>query len=213
MSEPHPDLAARWERLLGSLGVAGQDSRAALADLARRYAQPGRHYHTLDHVRFVLDALQELGATPDRAPALFLAAWFHDAVYDTRAADNEEQSARLAADVLASLGVPAPLVAEAGRLILLTKSHRADDGDEAGRQLLDADLAVLGEPPEAYDAYARAIRREYAWVAEADYRAGRGRVLEGFLARPRLFLTPAFFASREAAARQSMGRELADLRR
>jgi predicted metal-dependent HD superfamily phosphohydrolase len=102
-------------------------------------------------------------------------------------------------------------VEEAARLILLTRTHRCAPDDRAGRVLLDADLAVLGGSREDYDRYARAIRREYAWVEEAAYRAGRRRVLEGFLARPRLFLTDKFFRAREAAARENLRRETASL--
>src|SRR5262249_44897436 len=149
-----------------------------------RYGEPGRHYHTLEHVGAVLDTLDSLG---ESTPALLLAAWYHDAVYDSRAADNEERSADLARATLAALGAPADGAAETARLSLLTKPHRTAEDDVAGQRLLDADLAVLGAEPATYDRYAAAIRREYAWVPEADYRAGRRRVLEGFLARPRIY--------------------------
>jgi predicted metal-dependent HD superfamily phosphohydrolase len=132
-------------------------------------------------------------------------------VYDPHAHDNEERSADHARAVLRPLGVPDPVVDEAARLIRLTQGHYTGPDDTAGHVLLDADLAVLGADGPAYDAYARAIRREYAWVPEGAYREGRRRVLEGFLRRPRLYATEAMFASREGPARANLRREIASL--
>ena len=66
------------------------------ADLVERHAEPHRHYHVLAHVAHVLDHLEVTaeGLPDDRA--LRLAAWYHDAVYDPRAGDNEAASAALA---------------------------------------------------------------------------------------------------------------------
>ena len=193
------ELLTRWQRLL-------PDAAPGFADLAARYGEPGRHYHTLDHVRAVLDRIDALW--PDAPPALRLAAWLHDVVYDSRAADNEERSADYARAVLPALGVPSDVIEETARLILLTRSHETDSDDRAGRTLLDADLAVLSADAPTYDAYAAAIRREYAWVPEPDYRAGRRRVLERFLVRPRIFLTMEM-AEAEPRARDNLRREIA----
>ena len=193
------ELLSRWQRLLS-------DSDSTFADLAARYGEPGRHYHTLDHIRAVLDRIDALW--PDAPPALQLAAWLHDVVYDSRAADNEERSADYARAVLPALGVPSDVIDETARLILLTRSHETDPDDRAGRTLLDADLAVLSTNAPTYDAYAAAIRREYAWVAESDYRAGRRRVLERFLVRPRIYLTIEM-AEAEPRARDNLRREIA----
>jgi predicted metal-dependent HD superfamily phosphohydrolase len=211
VGDARSDLETRFVRLLGRLGADPGEAGKVFADLAARHGSPDRHYHTLDHVRAVLDALEELGADPERDPALFLAAWFHDAVYDTHAADNEEQSARLAAAVLPPLGVPRAVTDEATRLILLTKHHQTGADDAAGERLLDADLTVLGAAPDVYDCYAAAIRREFAWVSEADYSAGRSRVLSGFLGRPGIYRTAAYRESREAQARENLSRERAAL--
>jgi predicted metal-dependent HD superfamily phosphohydrolase len=204
-------LQARWSRLLASLGATAEECRCNFADLAARYTSAGRHYHTLDHVAAVLRTLEELGADVAREPALFLAAWFHDAVYDTRAHDNEERSALLAADSLRPLRLPEPLLAETARLVLLTKTHQAAADDHSGHLLLDADLAILGAEVAEYDAYARAIRREYDWVPEEAYRPGRRRVLETFLGRPRIYFTPLFAACKEERARHNLRREIAAL--
>jgi predicted metal-dependent HD superfamily phosphohydrolase len=204
-------LLESWSRLLAVLGATAEECRRTFTDLAARYASAGRHYHTLDHVGAVLGTLAELGAGEAREPALFLAAWFHDAVYDSRAQDNEEQSAALAIASLWPLGMPEPLLAETARLILLTKTHQAAPDDNLGHLLLDADLAVLGAEEAAYDAYARAIRREYDWVPEEAYRSGRRRVLEGFLNRPHIYFTPLLAARIEEKARRNLRREITSL--
>jgi predicted metal-dependent HD superfamily phosphohydrolase len=105
---------------------------------------------------------------------------------------------------------PSDTIDEAARLILLTRTHEAGPDDRAGRTLLDADLAVLSADEPAYDAYADAIRREYAWVPEADYRAGRRRVLERFLVRPRIYFTMEM-AEAEPKARANLRREIGRL--
>ncbi len=205
-------LEARWTGLLTALGCDPPAARAAFAAVAANYSAPERHYHTLDHVESVLDTATSLWGAAEPPPALLLAAWLHDVVYDTRAADNEERSADFARTLLRPLGLPEELLEATARLILLTKGHRAEAGDRAGQVLLDADLAVLGADEAAYDRYAAAIRREYAWVPEADYRAGRARVLEEFLRRPRIYHTEAMRARASARARRNLEREVAGLR-
>jgi predicted metal-dependent HD superfamily phosphohydrolase len=206
---PHP-LEASWTRLLTTLGSTPGECRQSFADLAARYAEPGRHYHTLAHVGQVLDTLRSLRGD-EAGPALLLAAWFHDAVYDTRAADNEERSADHARTVLGPLRLPGHLLDETCRLILLTRTHRAGPADLDGQALLDADLAILGAAEPDYDRYSRAIRLEFAWVPEPDYRAGRARVLRDFLGRPRIYHTETMFTRLEARARLNLERERAAL--
>jgi predicted metal-dependent HD superfamily phosphohydrolase len=195
---------------LSELGAAPGAADELFTDLECRYSTPDRHYHTLDHVGAVLAVLWLL-SEPGPAAELLLAGWLHDVVYDTKATDNEEQSAVYARRVLGGLGVAPVVVDETARLILLTKSHACAEGDATGAILLDADLAILSTAEDVYDCYAHAIRAEYAWVPEADYRAGRRRVLEGFLARPRIYHTAAFAKTRQDRARANLRREIASL--
>jgi predicted metal-dependent HD superfamily phosphohydrolase len=191
-------LLRRWLALLPSGDSAGRD-------LLRRWSEPQRHYHTLTHLRTLLDLLD------GESPALLLAVWFHDAIYDPRAGDNEEASATLARASLPALGIDAATTAEVNRLVLLTKQHTTTPDDRAGQLLLDADLSILGSPEAEYDAYAAAIRREYAWVAESAYRTGRAAVLRTFLSRPHLYQTDRFRRSHEEQARRNLTREIAAL--
>lgn len=209
---PNEPLGTAWRSLLLPFAVTEGTAAATFSDLVNRYGEEGRHYHNLRHLAEVLAVVEGLADKTSDMTAVRLAAWFHDAVYDSRAKDNEEQSADLAETVLGRFGLSRPLIANVRRLVLLTKTHSADRGDRDGHVLLDADLAILGADQGRYDEYAGAIRREYSWVDEAAYREGRGRILEGFLTRPRLYFTDALFASHEAAARRNLRREIATLR-
>ena len=70
------------------------------------------------------------------------------------------------------------------------------------------DLSILGATPDVFDAYEQAVRREYDWVEEAAWKAGRGMVLRGFLARPHIFHTPQFRQRFETQARENMARSV-----
>jgi predicted metal-dependent HD superfamily phosphohydrolase len=201
-----------WERTTAAFGAPAAVRLRAWDEFAARYAEPDRHYHTLDHIADVLATLRTFGVDPPERPALTFAAFLHDVVYHTRASDNEDRSAAFARELLETLDVPDPIRDKTARLILLTKAHRTDPTDLDGRLLLDADLAILGSEPEVYDRYAALIRREYAWVPEEDYRTGRACVLEGFLRRPRIYATDALFVRAEDRARDNVRRECLALR-
>jgi predicted metal-dependent HD superfamily phosphohydrolase len=200
-------LAAR----LSELGRAGDAQRTA-AELVARYREPHRAYHNLDHVADCLDKLEL--ARPmlrrDDADAVELALWWHDAVYDAKAGDNEEKSAALFRDAAASHRLATPLAEKVERLILLTKTH-APGPDTAEQAMIDIDLSILGAPPSRFAAYDEAIRREYAHVPEDIWRERRARVLSGFLARPRLFATALFHERFDTQARENLSRALDQL--
>ena len=112
---------------------------------------------------------------------------------------------------LAEQHVRADISREVGRLIRLTKTHDVQPGDRLGAILISIDLSILGAEPARYDAYAAAIRQEFIHVGEADYRAGRGRVLRHFAARPVIFPDAGFAATHDGRARDNLARELASL--
>ncbi|GAA3801321.1 hypothetical protein GCM10022226_21280 [Sphaerisporangium flaviroseum] len=206
-----PELAEEWRRLAGASPAA----LAVGAELIARWAEPHRRYHTLDHLRSVLAAMEPIAVHADDPVAARLAAWFHDAVYDGRPGRDEERSAQLAWSRLSRLaGRPGPLmggarVREVARLVRLTAAHDPAPGDRNGEVLCDADLAVLAGP--GYDAYARAVREEYRHVPDQRFRAGRARVLEGLLAMPTLYRTPLARTLWESPARANVQAELTAL--
>jgi predicted metal-dependent HD superfamily phosphohydrolase len=201
-------LFQRWCELLGDRTIVRELGAAVL----HRWSEPHRRYHGLAHLAAVLDHVDDLAraqASPEtEVDAVRLATYFHDVVYDPESSDNEVRSAALAADVLGRVEVPAALVAEVVRLVLLTASHEPAAGDHAGALLCDADLAVLGGEPEAYAAYAAAVREEYRHVPEPLFRAGRAAILEGLLGHEELYRTAAARSRWEQAARRNLGAEL-----
>lgn len=187
--------------------------RDALRDrLLAAYGDERRGYHDLTHLAEVLDHVAALAEEADDVDAVVLAAWFHDAVYDG-GEDDEERSARLAEAELATAGLEPDRVAEVARLVRLTATHRPEPGDRNGAVLSDADLAVLAADPERYGGYVAGVRREYAHVADDDFRRGRAAVLRDLLAKPALFHTDAARQRWEEAARANLTRELAELDR
>lgn len=204
-------LEADWTNTLGALGVSSDRAHESFVDLSRRYAGPDRHYHTLAHVGHVLETIRTLKDQARDLPAIELAAWFHDAIYDSRAKDNEERSADYAQTVLTQFGIPLLVIDKISRFILATRHHQADAHDRDCEILLDADLSILGAKDARYDAYAQTIRREYAWVPDDAYRTGRGQVLRQFLQRERIYFTPRMRDALEAQARRNLQREIESL--
>ncbi|MFJ3790143.1 hypothetical protein [Kitasatospora sp. NPDC090091] len=207
---PDRDLLADWTALLRRCG-ASADPEPYGRELLRRWAEPQRRYHTTGHLRAVLDHVDALAAHAAEPDTVRLAAWFHDAVYRPDRSENEERSAALAARALTEAGLSPERVAEVVRLVRLTVTHRPEPGDRDGEVLCDADLAVLGGAPEAYAGYAAAVREEYAFVPEPDFRAGRAAVLRQLLALPELYRTPAAHERFDARARANLATELATL--
>jgi len=116
--------------------------------LLARWSETHRKHHTVTHVHEMLDAiglLADAGIEFDRE-AVELAAWFHDAVYEIGRDDNEDRSAELARELLAS----SPFRDEVARLVLVTKTHEVADDDVNGAVLSDADLSVLGSDAFRY---------------------------------------------------------------
>ncbi|MFD3942950.1 hypothetical protein [Streptomyces sp. NPDC058579] len=208
-----PALLARWTSTL--LAARGDDEGPLPEPYGRnllaRWSEPQRRYHTVDHLRAVLDRIDELPHRDGDLNLIRLAAWFHDAVYRPDRSENEERSATLAEKALTEAGLAPHEVAEVARLVRLTVTHDPADGDVNGEILCDADLAILATDEDTYGGYVRAVREEYAFVPDDAFRQGRAAVLRQLLALPRLFRTEYGTANWEARARRNVEWELAGL--
>jgi predicted metal-dependent HD superfamily phosphohydrolase len=202
-------LQRAWVGLVGGYGVPPAAAYPVFDRLVEAHAESHRHYHTLEHVAEVLRVVGRLGRYVANGSTVQLAVWFHDAVYDPRAKDNEARSADLASRELGELGLPADVVTRVYELVLST-AHLSGGGASGpdADVLHDADLAILAAAEQRYRRYADDVRKEYAWVPDADYRAGRTNVLRMFLDRPQVFRTDLMREEGEEAARRNMTAEI-----
>ena len=208
MSEPDLELEVAWQQYVSR-------DQHALVRLLARHREPQRHYHTAQHVAWVIRHVRELAdAEPvDHVEEVVAAAFYHDAVYEATSSGNEQASARLARRDLADLGWADDAVARVGSMIEATR-HDHSTGEEEPRDtsvLLDADLAILGADPAAYSAYASGVRAEYHHLDDEAWRTGRAAVIAGFLGRPTIFRTPSGRDRWEDRARANLTAELATL--
>lgn len=177
-------------------------------DLLARWSESHRKHHTVTHLHEMLDAIELLAQTGiefDRE-AVELAAWFHDAIYEIGRDDNEDRSAELARELLAS----SPVRDEVARLVLVTKTHKVAADDVNGAVLSDADLSVLGSDAFRYRRYAAAVREEYATVPDDVFKPARAQVLTSLLDGP-LFHTAAGRQRWDEPARRNITEEIAAL--
>jgi len=200
----------RWSDLCASL-EATRLIDATYQRLVACYAEPHRSYHNARHIEHCL-GLFDLVRDGSEHPALTEAAiWFHDAIYDTHASDNEEASANLAALLLTQMGVAPSSVRAVAALILFTR-HDTRPETIDGRIVVDVDLAILGASPAEFDAYESGIRAEYDWVPEQEFAAKRCAILQAFLARDRLFCTDHFSQKFETQVRANLARSIERLK-
>ena len=198
------------ERLNARSAKVERLGQTLAAELASSYSEPHRRYHIVAHIEKCLD---ELARVWDYAIHLNEVRWallFHDAIYDPRRQDNEARSADWACRVMGELERPDDEKARVRAMILAT-AHAAEPRMPDEALVLDIDLSILGADEAAFDDYDRAIRIEYSWVPEAEYRPARARLLESFLRRTRIYHT-APFRGREPQARANIERALARLR-
>jgi predicted metal-dependent HD superfamily phosphohydrolase len=191
-----------WE----ALGAQGDESELFQA-LLTAYQEPQRHYHTLEHLSECMALFDDHRHLARQPAEVEMALWFHDAVYDVQAHDNEARSAQWAETALTQAGVGSHHVQQVVQHILATRHTEVPEaGDQA--LLVDVDMAILGAPRARFDAYETQVRAEYAWVPEAVFRQKRGEILTAFLARPLLYQTPVLHQLLEAPARANLAHSL-----
>ena len=205
------DLKSRWQRLFVDFQVEITLTNQVFSEIVKLYSTDDRYYHNLLHIQRVLDVANTLKSLAINFTAIEMAAWFHDVIYDPQANDNEEKSAKFASDSLISFNIPQATIDRVVSLILQTKNHHAPLENIDSQILLDADLSILGAEELEYMAYAQAIRQEYFWLSETEYRVGRKRVLQDFLQRNRIYFTDKGCQMFELKARENIIAELSNL--
>ncbi len=206
-----------WTNLMSRLGNP-VGSEEILKNLLIHYGEPGRAYHTMDHILSMLEELELVAHLAKDPIAIKLAIWYHDTIYETSpkkpgSLSNEEWSAEIAKHDLTLLGVPAILIDEISgpNGLIMSTQHTGLPETPDAKLMVDLDLAILGKDEAEFDRYEANIRHEYWFVPESDFRKGRAAILRTFLERPHIYTTESFRTRYEEKARKNLERSIEKL--
>lgn len=207
-------LKERFVNLAVRFDLDSERAERVFDELVKRYEEPHRHYHNLDHICAVLELFDTV---QQRIPQVVIdaelyriemAIWYHDAVYQPGKKDNEEKSAEL----IKYLGLDPCNEARIRLLILGTKHENPFPypGDESAKLLADLDMAILGVDWSEYKTYSENIRKEFCAVSDCVYAVGRTIFLRSLVAPgyDSVFLTNTIGPLYEHAAKKNIHAEL-----
>lgn len=187
--------------------------QALVNDLQKMYA--GRPYHNWDHVLAILLLGSRYPHLIKDIEAFFWMAIFHDAIYQSTRQDNEEKSASFARECLKEIVSSIRLELICAGIVSTAKHAVPTNSSPTATQdiafFLDCDLAILGSNQETFQAYDLAIRKEYDWVSDDQWRIGRAGVMNKFMTRNPLYFTKEMQIQFEANARKNMQKLIKDL--
>lgn len=218
-------FAPRLEKAPAAIQVQLMAQVAELGEsLLQAWEQPHRAYHHSGHLSQILADLDRLysGRTPLVST---LAAWFHDAVYESVPGEDERRSEQLATVSLEPLVAAGLLSGDELQMVCLlvsaTATHELHEptnlptGYEAAdiELFLDADMAILAAKPARYRRYLRGVRSEYSHFDDEAFRTGRMTFLRSILERERIFLSHQARQLWEEPARTNLRAELTEWER
>ncbi|MDQ0012260.1 putative metal-dependent HD superfamily phosphohydrolase [Variovorax boronicumulans] len=200
-------LLANWTEAWRALGIEAPDL-ALCAELQRRYGEPQRHYHTMQHLGECLAWFEREKALAEHPGEVAIALWFHDAIYDVHAHDNEARSADWAREALRAAGANEEAAERIHALVMATRHDAVPEGRDA-ELLIDIDLSILGAEPARFAEYERQVHAEYAFVPDEVRLPRRRAILQRFLDRDAIYATPRMHALLEARARTNLQHSIA----
>ena len=172
------------------------------------YAQPQRHYHTVQHLQECLQWWQRCQEQMRHPAEVALALFYHDIVYEPKRSDNELQSANT---MLAQLQpyLPSDSTERIYRWILATahpgtQPDMNQEDDQDLKWVLDIDLGILSADAERFQEYERQIRMEYRHVPLLIYRCKRRQILRDFAQTEYLYHTDYFRQQLEKVAKANL---------
>lgn len=228
-----PRLLRAWEaafapRLEKAPATLQTQLTEQVAELGKRllqaWEQPHRAYHHSGHLSQILADLDRLysGRTPLVST---LAAWFHDAVYESVPGEDERRSEQLATVSLEPLVAAGLLSGDELQMVCLlvraTATHELPESADlpVGYEpvdievFLDADMAILAAKPARYRRYLRGVRSEYSHFDDEAFRTGRTSFLRSILEREHVFLSHQARQLWEEPARTNLRAELTEWER
>lgn len=174
-----------------------------ITDVVPFYLEKGRHYHGVRHIHDCMKEVEPFWKCCQDQEVVRAAIWFHDVVYDPKANDNEEASCHKAVEILKRHEYADSFIESVVQCIMATK-HTGPASTPDGMIVADADLACFAASRPVFDQNTKAVRLEYSFVKEREFKVGRAKVFQAFLDRPRIYQTQMFFDKYEKQARERL---------
>ena len=195
-------LTSSWQRCWPAF-TDGNNGLHLMEKLIGAYQQEHRHYHTLQHLVECLLLFQQYIYLAVHPAEIEIALWFHDAIYEPKAQDNELKSAEWAEAELIHAHVPIDQIHRIKALILAT-CHTNKPITQDQKLLTDIDLAILAAPHPRFLEYEVQVRCEYQWVPVEIFRQKRRELLRQLLARDSIYYTPPLQLMFEKSAKKNL---------
>ena len=135
--------------------------------------ETGRYYHDIDHLNYIIDAIEKLDLSSDDKELLIIVAVFHDIVYDVQSGDNEEKSAEFF--LKHCKWKNDPKIQEIKQIILDTKSHNATT--ELSKIFSKIDMDIVEKDYDTLLKWEDGIYNEYKIFGNEKYKEGRLKFL------------------------------------
>ena len=186
-----------------------QKSRMIYQALQKRYSEPHRHYHTLNHISDCLHYFDQAADLMIKPDAVEMAIWFHDVIFDPLNRNNEQQSADFFT-ALVSASVDQEFTEAVVDMILATR-HNQQPVHLDAQFAVDIDLAGLALPWVEFDHHTSCISAEFKHLPESVFFTGQSKFLNSLLQRKQLFATSFFYDRYEIKARSNLQRCIAKM--
>ena len=193
-----------WSRRIGD------GAHAVFDELAALYGEPHRRYHTAEHIEYCLRQFDLAADRMDERDSVEMALWFHDAIYDIPAKENELRSAELFAARARGRGSER-FRSNVHRLVMATTHLDPPPATVDESFIVDIDLSSFGRPWEEFLDDSRAVRAELPHLSDTEFYPRQRRFLESLAARPVFCFTEFFRDRHEARARRNIERLCAKL--
>jgi pantetheine-phosphate adenylyltransferase len=139
------------------------------------YKQAHRFYHTQEHL---IDVIHFLKINKKLNNELFLAAIYHDAIYNPKSKTNEIDSANLFEQDALNANYNTEKIKLVKQIILDTSTHKASCNES--EEFIKADLNIFNQPLTKLIEFENQIFKEFQFISYLVYKKERIKVLQKF---------------------------------
>lgn len=187
------------------------DIQSAYEILNCDYSDIKRHYHTIDHVKELVESLDKFFCnllSQRERDLVELAIWFHDIDYDYRApvGINEKYSAKRLSIFCKIIDLDTETTNQLIDLVMAT-THINPQSTVMGKVICDLDLLGLSDNTK-YFRNRDNVRLEYKEITDKQWLKGRRKFLDWMLSKETIFQTGFFKKYFEESARHNLIYEL-----